>query len=66
MKPIRLSYPYEAIDRSRIDEWIREYDSKSQGFSTCRLVQVLGSDFVSPAVRYHDERTKAQSGLPLA
>jgi hypothetical protein len=66
MKPIRLSYPYEAIDKSRIDEWIREYDSKSQGFSTCRLAQVLRSDSVSPAVRYHDERTKAQSGLPLA
>jgi len=66
MKPIRLSYPYEEKEKNRIEEWIREYDSKSQGFSTCRLVQTMGSHFASPVVRYHDERTKAQSRLPLA
>ena len=66
MKPIRLPYPYEEADKTRIGEWIREYDSKSQGFSTCRLVQTMRSHFLSPVVRYHDERTRAQSSLPLA
>jgi hypothetical protein len=66
MKPIRLQYPYEDKDRDRIDAWIREYNSKSQRVSSCRLVQVQGNDSISPAVRYHDERTRAQSNLPLA
>ncbi len=66
MKPIRLRYPYEEKDRDQIDAWTKEYDSKSQGFSSCRLVQVLVNQIVSPAVRLHDERTKAQSSLPLA
>jgi hypothetical protein len=66
MKSLRLRYPYEEKDRVRIDEWTREYDAKSQGFSSCRLVQVLGNEIISPAIRLHDERTKAQSRLPLA
>jgi len=66
MKPIRLRYPCEEKDRDQIDSWTKEYDSKSQGFSSCRLVQVLGNEIVSPAVRLHDERTRAQSNLPLA
>jgi hypothetical protein len=66
IKPIRLSYPYEEKDKGRIEAWVKEYDSKSQGFSTCRLVKTMGSHFASPVVRYHDERTKAQSKLPLA
>jgi hypothetical protein len=66
MKPLRLLYPYEEKDRNRIEDWIREYNSKSLSFSSCRLVQVLGSDSPSPVVQYHDERTRAQSTLPLA
>lgn len=66
IRPIRLRYPYEDGDRKRIEAWIGEYDSKSGGFATCRLVQVIGSAPESPAVRYHDERTKAASTLPLA
>lgn len=66
LKPIRLSYPYEENDKNRIDEWIKEYDFKSQAFSTCRLVKTVGSHFASPLVRYHDERTRALSKLPLA
>lgn len=66
MKSLRLSYPYEDADKNRIDEWIKEYDSKSQAFSTCRLVKTVGSHFASPVVQYHDERTRALSKLPLA
>jgi hypothetical protein len=66
MKPIRLRYPYEEKDRDRINAWVREYNLKSQRFSSCRLVQVLGSVSISSVVRHHDERTRAQSNLPLA
>jgi len=66
MKPIRLQYPYEEKDRKKIDGWISEYNSKSQGFASCHIVQVTGGDSLSIAVRYHDERTRAHSSLPLA
>lgn len=66
MHPIRLRYPYEEKDRERIKAWIREYDAKSERCSSCRLVQVLGNVPVSPAVLYHDERTRAHISLPLA
>lgn len=66
MKAMRLRYPYEEADRELITAWIREYDAKSEGFSSCRLVEVRGREVDSPAVRLHDERTRAESGLPLA
>ena len=66
MKPMRLRYPYDEKDRNFIDAWIGEYDAKSEGFSSCRLVEVRGRDIPTPAVRLHDQRTKAESNLPLA
>jgi hypothetical protein len=66
VKRMRLRYPYDEKDRNFIDAWIREYDAKSEGFSSCRLVQVQGRDILTPAVRLHDQRTKAESNLPLA
>ncbi len=66
MKPIRLKYPYEEGDQARIEAWVREYDGLSRGFSSCRLVEVLGRQIDSPAVQLHDERTRAEANLPLA
>lgn len=66
MKPIRLTFPYEEGAIKQIAAWAEEYDAKSAAFATCRLVQEIGSATGSPAVRYHDERTKAASQLPLA
>lgn len=66
MKPMRLKYPYEEADREMIGAWVQEYDARGQGFSSCRLVEVRGRPIDSPAVRLHDERTRAESGLPLA
>jgi hypothetical protein len=66
MKSMRLWYPYEEKGRELVEAWVKEYTARSQGFSSCRLVQVLGNEIVSPAVRLHDERTRAESSLPLA
>ncbi len=66
MKSIRLRYPYDDGTRKQVEAWVREYESKSEGFASCRLVQVIGSAPDSLAVRYHDERARAASGLPLA
>ena len=66
MKPIRLRYPYEEKNRNQIDAWVKQYNFMSERFSTCKLVKVVNSGSPSQAVRYHDERTKAQSNLPLA
>lgn len=66
MKGMRRRYPYEDSDRDFINAWIKEYDARSEGFSSCRLVDVRGWQLDSPAVRLHDQRTKAESGLPLA
>jgi hypothetical protein len=66
MKPMRLRYPYDDRDRDFIDGWIREYDARSEGYSSCRLVRVQGRDVVTPSVQLHDRRTRAESGLPLA
>ncbi len=66
MKPIRLKYPYEDGVQKQVEAWVKEYDWKSVGFATCRLVQVIGSVPESPVARYHDERTRAASQLPLA
>jgi hypothetical protein len=66
MKPIRLRYPYEEKNRDHVEAWIREYHSKSERFSSCRLVKTLGRASLSPMVPYHDERTRARSNLPLA
>ncbi len=66
MKGMRRRYPYEDQDQDLVNAWIREYDAKSEGFSSCRLVEVRGRPLDSPAVRLHDQRTRAESGLPLA
>ncbi len=66
LKSIRLKYPYEDGQQKQLAEWVKEYDWKSKGFATCRLVQVIGGAPESQVVRYHDERTRAASQLPLA
>ena len=51
-------------------EWLRRYEAASAGNAVCGRLERLGSDGVHPNVegllRFHDARTKADSGLPLA
>jgi hypothetical protein len=64
-------FPFEsAAEEREVADWVRRYDTASQGHATCRFVEVVGSGAVhpeiEPLVRLHDEHTRATSGLPLA
>jgi hypothetical protein len=66
MRSARLKYPYPPEEVAKIAAWVEDYDRQRAGHAACRLVQVLGRDRPSPVIEYHDQRTGAQSGLPLA
>ena len=64
-------FPYEsASDEAAVRDWIRRYDEASRRYSTCRLMEVIGSGAehpdVAPVVAMHDEHTGADSDRPLA
>ncbi len=62
-------YPREEYEEENFQQWVREYDAQSAGYSTCKLVSTFGSVVLpefGELIEYHDELTKAASGLPLA
>jgi hypothetical protein len=77
-KPWRMSvsqppveFPFETPEaEGRFRDWERAYESKSAGYATCAYRTTFGTGGVLPGfdalIRYHDEKTKATSGLPLA
>ncbi len=69
-KPI-VSFPFEdPRDEANFEEWRKKYDLKAAGFATCKFVGLLGRSSVDPEfeelIQFHDQETKASSGLPLA
>jgi hypothetical protein len=70
-RPPPGQFPREdAGDRQLFAAWLEEYERASSAVATCRFVEAIGSgqvhDEVAPIVSLHDERTKADAGLPLA
>jgi hypothetical protein len=66
-----VEFPFEtASDQARYREWEREYDAKAVGYATCAFVSTTWAGDVlrefEDLIRFHDETTKASSGLPLA
>jgi hypothetical protein len=59
--------PERLPERSR---WIEAYETKAQGYASCRFVEALGSDVVDSTAQaiqvIHDEFCRATSGLPIA
>ena len=71
MRPPTVSFPYETANaQSRFDDWDAKYQAASAPFATCRFVGQYGSGDTAPGfgelIAYHDQETKATSGLPLA
>jgi hypothetical protein len=71
MRPPTVSFPYETADaQSRFDDWAAKYQAASAPYATCRFVGQYGSGDTAPGfgelIAYHDQETKATSGLPLA
>ena len=77
-KPWRIGRPTPPGDFPRKDgevqrafeQWLLEYDRAAGSKATCQFVETIGSSAIHPdlshIVELHDERTKANSGLPLA
>lgn len=51
-------------------EWLQQYERAAASRATCRFIETIGTDAVhseiTAIVRLHDERTKADTDLPLA
>ena len=66
----RVKFPYEDSDQEQaMREWVAQYDQNSAAFSTCKLISTFGSQVLpefADLIAYHDQVTKAESGLPLA
>lgn len=65
-KAIQLKYPYTPEKAQALHDWLPDYNALSERFAVCRLVEVIGRDDPDRIVRYHDQRTRACSDLPLA
>jgi hypothetical protein len=71
MRQPPVEFPFEtSADQAQYRDWEREYESQAVGYATCAYVSSCGAGNVLPEfdalIRFHDEKTKASSGLPLA
>jgi hypothetical protein len=65
------TFPFETPEeKSRFQDWEKEYNSAIEGYATCRYTASFGSSPMAAGfeelVRYHDQETRAASVLPLA
>jgi hypothetical protein len=80
-KPWRVGLPTPMLPRGAVwpltpekmevrQSWIQAYEQRSADYAACRFVAHLGSDRVHPSAeavrRWHDELSRAESGLPIA
>jgi len=66
-KGIRFIFPKrDPVQEERIVQWIKEYNSKSEAFASCRLVFEHGRPKINSVVDYHDKKTKALTDYNLA
>jgi len=71
MRQPPVEFPFEtSADQARYRDWEREYELQAAGHATCAYKASFGAGSVLPEfealIRFHDEKTKATSGLPLA
>ena len=69
--PLALPYPRRsAEEQARYERWLATYDAKRDRVATCAFVGARGKSAIGAAlasvVAFHDERTRADSELPLA
>jgi hypothetical protein len=65
-----IRFPFESpADEKTMQDWVVKYDQKCSAYATCQLVSTFGSQVLpefSELIGYHDQVTRAQSGLRLA
>jgi hypothetical protein len=64
-------FPRDDPDQqAAFSEWLQKYERASESKATCRFVETIGSGSVhrdvEPLMRLHDDKTKANTELPLA
>ena len=66
VKGYRVKYPRQD-DEVKFQEWLKDYEFKSQGYSVCKFIEQVGASY-SPTevVRLHDDMTGVSYNLPLA
>lgn len=66
-KGIRFIFPKKnPVQEERIVQWIKEYNSKSENFASCKLVFQHGRPTTNRVIEYHDKKTKALTNYKLA
>ncbi|MDD5209116.1 MAG: hypothetical protein PHV36_07000 [Elusimicrobiales bacterium] len=67
LKAIKYKWPLEGEELEAARLWIKEYDERSENYAICRHIKNLGRKALTGLiVQFHDEETRAFSGLPLA
>ncbi|HLJ48402.1 MAG TPA: hypothetical protein VKU01_20445 [Bryobacteraceae bacterium] len=66
-----VSFPFETpSDQAKFNHWVARYDAASDRYATCHYVAQAGTRGIAPQfydlIEFHDQQTKANSGLPLA
>jgi hypothetical protein len=64
-------YPRESTEKEQIyARWLQTYESKSQAYGICRLIQTFGVDtqdeIIRDVIKKHDTYACSNSGKPLA
>lgn len=63
-------WPVKPEHLPKREKWYARYEDASRGFAACRFVENVGSGVVDPDIdslrQWHDELSKADSGLPIA
>ncbi|RYD48942.1 MAG: hypothetical protein EOP85_02565 [Verrucomicrobiaceae bacterium] len=70
MKPRTAVWPISPEKIPGRKAWVERYESSALSFASCRLIENKGSGTVHPDVVpvmiWHDELSRAESGLPIA
>lgn len=66
MRAYKVKYPRETTD-IQFESWLQTYERESRNFNVCKFVgQVGSSQYLTDAVRLHDEITRANTNQALA
>lgn len=66
VKGHKVRYPRNDGEESSLRNWVQIYDQSRTGFATCRFVKSYGQSATDDVITWHDQRTDAFSGKPLA
>ncbi len=67
IKRPKIIFPFRTDEENlKHNAWVEQYQTKSEGYSACRLIREIGEKRKNKVVDYHDEFCKALSNLPMA